>query len=180
MATNMFSDISEATRKKLSLVGIHGYSDLSQKTKKEVKSIKGIGPKAFVEIEFMMSKDKIKFKTEPKKYNADSAKRKKIILHFIKNTSKIRWPLEMRNADRLLAKYAEEFIFSIKPKVDVWTLNYFFNGFIQTELDKRYSMWKCKEILPQEEKKEEVELLDFKIGEDKVIEKPKSLKDFLN
>jgi len=177
----MFGDISETTRKKLLSAGISDYVGLALKTRKEVKGLKGIGPKAFIEIEFMMSKDKIKFKTEPKKYSADSGLRKKIVLFFIKNTSKINWPLEMRNADRLLAKYEEEFIFSIKTKVDVWTLNYFFNSFIKDQIDKRYSMWKCKEIAPQKsEPEEEIEFLDFKVGEDKVIEKPKSLKDFLS
>lgn len=173
-------DLSPSTKGKLEKLGIFKLEQLTDKTKKEVKSLKGIGPKAFLEIEFLMAQRKLKFKKEPKKYSSDTSLRKKIISFFIKNTSKVNWAMEMRNADRLLAEYPQEFIFTIKPKVEVRTLNYFFNQYVKSDLDRRYRQWKTPTLSFDAEEKEEIEILDFKVGEDKIIEKPKTLKDFLN
>lgn len=175
----MFEALSKGVREKLERANITQEQDLCERTKKEVKSIKGLGPKAILEIEYVMSKFKMKFKKEQKTSEFSVELRRKVILFFIKTTSKINWGVEMRNAERLLKEYGKDFVFTIKPKVEVRTLNYFFNQYVKTELDKKFIRWKTPTLV-EEKIEEDIEILDYKVGEDKVIEKPKTLKDFLS
>lgn len=179
MGCDMFEDLSKGVKNKLQRVDICSWEDIKSKTKKEVKALKGVGPKAFIEIEYHMSKDKVSFKAPEKKYKTNTDSRKKIILHFIKQKSKIRWPVEMRNADKLLSIYPLDFLLTINPKVNVYTLNYFFNEHIKKRLDGRYAKWKCKDLSIEAGNKEEVVLGIEKVGEDKKIDKPITLEDFL-
>lgn len=176
----MFDSLNKGVREKLFSVGIEKEEDLCQKTKKEVKQIKGLGPKSILEIEYLMSQHKLKFKKEVKSCEFSMELRKKVITFFIKTTSKINWGIEMRNAERLLKQYGKEFVFTIKPRVEVRTLNYFFNQYVKEDLDRKFRMWKTPTLLEEVKDTEPVEILDFKVGEDKVISKPKTLKDFLS
>lgn len=174
----MFEDIPEKIRKKLAAAEISSWADLSELTKKEAKAIKGIGPKSFVEIEYHMVKDKIKFKAPPKKYKTSTDNRKKVILHFIKQKSKIRWPIEMKTADKLLSQYEIDFLLTINPKVEVYSLNYFLNPYVKQKLDARYSKWKCDDLGTKEGK--EIKFEDEVVVEEVEVKKQKTLKDFLS
>lgn len=168
-------ELPSSVKYKLEDAGIFSLEELSLKTKKEVKTLKGIGPKALLEIEYAMFQNKISFKKE-KRYSSDTALRKKLILNLIKDKGSIDWAREMRAADRLLKKYDFEFLKLIEVKANVRTLGYYLHPEVSANLDKKYSLWKSKDLV---EEQTEISLTE-KVGDDKTINKQKTLKDFLN
>lgn len=169
--------ISESVLIRLNEIGVFSVEDFAKVTKKQVKSLKGVGPKTLLEIEYLMSKHKVKFKKEKRISKVPLASRKRLISFLIKEGTRINWGLEMKNAERLLLEYPEDFLFTLKPKVEIRTLNYFFNPYVKQKLHKKYLLWGAKLETPEVER---VELQPTKVGEDKVIKKPLTLKDFLS
>lgn len=109
----------------------------------------------------------------------------KIISRFVTvefSVGKGFWPNEMRIAGQLIKKYSIEFLLWIKPpnnyKVTslVWFLTSEGKHYLSDQLVEYQKQ--SPSLFP---KQEEISLSETKIGEDiSVIQKPKSLKDFLN
>lgn len=91
------------------------------------------------------------------------------------------WPREMKMATKLVKTYNLDFLLWVIPPYGkkVPSLAYFMADYGKQYLQEQfYNFNRTKlDISPKIEK---VELSSEKIGEDLVIEKPKTLKDFLN
>ena len=91
------------------------------------------------------------------------------------------WPREMKIATKLVSKYNLEFLIWVIPPYGkkVPSLAYFIADYGQQYLQEQFFNFN-KSKLDLSPKIEKVELSKDKIGEDAVINKPKTLKDFLN
>jgi hypothetical protein len=91
------------------------------------------------------------------------------------------WPKEMKIANSLVKKYNLDFLKWVIPPYGkkVPSLAYFIADYGQQYLQEQYFNFN-KSKLDLSPKIEKVELSKDKIGEDVVINKPKTLKDFLN
>lgn len=91
------------------------------------------------------------------------------------------WPREMKMATTLVKTYNLDFLIWVIPPYGkkVPSLAYFMADYGKQYLEEQFFNFK-KATLDLSPKPEKVELEQEKIGEDVVINKPKSLKDFLN
>ena len=91
------------------------------------------------------------------------------------------WPREMKMATKLVSVYNLEFLMWVIPPYGkkVPSLAYFMADYGKQYLQEQFFNFN-KSKLDLSPKIEKVELSQNKIGEDAVINKPKTLKDFLN
>lgn len=150
---------------------------LTNFTKKEIKSLKGMGTLGLASIEIVLKEVGLRFKKEVKPKDDLIDLKRKLILKLLKNTEDINWANEIKAATILLKN---------DPDIEFWhrfILPFKLNSlyFLLSEKGKSFiyaAKQKKKEI--KTFAKEEVSLEEKKIGEDIVVHKPKSIKDFLN
>lgn len=157
-------------------------ADICSKSKSELMSIKGFGATCLAEVLIALKVRKLKLRKPDPKPKSDTKLEKFIIGRFLKPEimGSIDWGREINAARALLKRY---------PKIEFWEkyalkfkLNsmLFFLGKGKFDLEKAYHSDKIKgaEIKSSNEVKHE-KINSTVVGEN-IVEKPKTLKDFLN
>lgn len=168
-------EFSDKTKAALIAANLFTVSDISTKQKKEIKKIKGLGEQGMCELILFCKKNKIKFAAAPK--DLDAGFKKDLITRFLKPEN-INWGNEMRVLAKLLKTYPDKekwqkFALSFKLN----SLCFFFTQKGKEMLQKGYYTPAATSTIKIEKP---IELGTEKVGEDIVVEKPKSLRDFLN
>lgn len=167
--------ISTRTKNALIDSGIELLAQLTEKTSEDLKLIDGLGTKGQAEIKLVLQSKGLKLKPKPKAKKEDFEFKKMIISKFLKNIETLDWGKEMRVASTILKKYPDkEFwrYFTLSYKLN--SLFYFFSENGKKVLLENYG----KKFLKTE--KRDFNISSEKIGEDRILEKPKSIRDFLN
>lgn len=176
-------DINLSTRTKNALINanILTINDLSQKTKQEIKNTIGIGKKGFEEIVSLVKLKSNKGQFNLRKYLVDKFLKKHLLINHNKEERDSTWANNIMVASRLLKKYPEEefwYWFNIDFKLN--SLAYFLTAKGEERIVKEYNKWKLNLNWKEKEHKS-YKLESEKQGEDTIlINKPKTLKDFLN
>lgn len=151
--------------------------DIINHTKKDIKSIKGMGGLNISSLELFLKEYKLKFKKVEKAPDEFINLKRKLILKLLKNTENINWANEIKAASTLLKNY---------PSPEFWdnfTLPFKLNSlyFLLSEKGRQFIYAaKQKKMEIKTFIKEEISLEERKVGEDIITHKPKSIKDFLN
>jgi hypothetical protein len=181
MATSLVSDFPLSKRIKNALYenNIFTIDDLKSLSLDKLKSLEGLGDKSLLELrEYLYLSHKIVFKkekVEKKKVIKDYPSSKLIVEHFLRNTPNINWSAQLKIADRLIAQFPLDFLLSVSPPPNIYSLGYFISDFGHKYLTDRMP---ARLIVEKEEKKESI----IEEGEDytpKDHSKPKHLRDFL-
>jgi hypothetical protein len=174
--------ISNRTKNSLIDNGILSVEDLKKLTLDDLKNLDGIGSNALKEIrEYVYVAFKIIFKPvkkEKKKKLNNFNEARAVVDHFLKGKSGINWPLQLKKAEMLLEKFSIQFLLSVEPPPNIYSLGYFFNEFGNKYLTSKMPARIIKEDpkLEPVHSKEELEGIEY-IPNDHT--KPKNLKDFL-
>lgn len=153
--------------------------DLKKLSLDQLKSLEGLGDKSLIELrEYLYLSHKIVFKKEKKekkKILKDFNGSKIVVEYFLKNTPNINWGTQLRFAEKLLAKYSLDFLISVPPPPNLYSLGYFMSDYGNKYLTDRMP---ARLIVEKEEPKESI----IEEGEEYIPNdhsKPKHLRDFL-
>lgn len=173
-------DITPKAKRILLKNNILDVNSLTDLTKKEVKSLKGMGRLDMASLELFVKKIGLIFKKEEKKVKEKDIfleDKRKLIFKLLKNTKDINWANEMKAANTL---------FKQNPSCEFWskfTLPFKLNSlfFLLSAKGKEFiynAKKEKKEITTFE--KADISLSETIVGDNIISTKPKSIKDFLN
>lgn len=174
--------ISNRTKKSLIDNGILSVDDLKKLTLDDLKNLDGIGNNALKEIrEYMYVAFKIVFKPakkEKKKKLENFNEARAVVDHFLKGNPNINWPLQLKKAEMLLKKFPVQFLLSVEPPPNIYSIGYFFN-----EFGNKYLTNKIPARIIKEDPKPDPTLSEQELEGAEYVPndhtKPKNLKDFL-
>ena len=170
--------ISKRIKTSLSDYGIMTINELKTLSLDELKSIPGLGPNSLKELrEYIYIAYKFVFKPKPKEKKKTLQKfedSKLVVAHFLHNVPNINWALQLKNADALLKEYSLNFLLSVDPPKNIYSLGYFFQDFGKKYLNSKMPA----KIIKEEPVVKEIEEPGIEyVANDHT--KPRNLKDFL-
>lgn len=155
---------------------ITNIQDLEGKSLDEVTKINGLGAKGLVELrEWCKSKFGISFKREKKekkKVIKNYKEARAVVEHLVPNTKD--WARQLKVADQLIEKYGLDVLLKVVPDPAIYSLVWYNSSYG----DAKIRTFMSKKVV-EEEKKEEVKFEETSFF-DIQVEKPKSIRDFLN
>lgn len=149
-------------------------AQLVEFSKKQLKDIKGLSSLGIASIEIFLKENGLSLKKEVYKKDENLEFKKIMVSKFLKPEN-INWAKEMRIAQTILSKYPDKNIW--KNLFLPFKLNSLF--FFLTQKGQEFLKPKREKYIPHVSKNE-TKIGEQKLGEDIIINKPKTIKDFLN